>query len=82
MTRVSEVMASARVIRVFLSVFLPILPWFFSYLGLSIILFSGTHLANQNYQVCVRQRIDACRICWAPIGVPGTDAIAGSFGVR
>jgi len=42
---------------------------------------ASTHLANQNYQVCVRQRIDACRICWAPIGVPGTDAIAGSFGV-
>jgi len=42
---------------------------------------ASTHLANQNYQVCVRQRIDACRICWAPVGVPGTDAIAGSFGI-
>merc|ERR1711988_2032201 len=42
---------------------------------------ASTHLANQNYQVCVRQRIDACRICWAPVGVPGTIAIAGSFGV-
>jgi len=42
---------------------------------------ASTHLANQNYQVCVRQRIDACRICWAPVGVPGTIAIAGSFGI-
>lgn len=26
---------------------------------------TGTHLANQNYDVCVRQGIDKCSICWA-----------------
>merc|ERR1712223_965298 len=44
----------------------------------------GVHLANQDYDVCIRQRADACRICWAPI-TTGNVAIAasarGSFGV-
>jgi len=45
---------------------------------------ASTHLANQNYQVCIRQRIDACRICWAPVnavGMEGTIAVKGAFGV-
>jgi len=45
---------------------------------------ASTHLANQNYQVCIRQRIDACRICWSPVnavGMEGTIAIAGAFGI-
>jgi len=45
---------------------------------------AGVHLANQDYDVCIRQRADACRICWAPI-TTGNIAIAGSkrgsFGV-
>merc|ERR1711992_214939 len=43
----------------------------------------GVHLANQDYNVCIRQRADACRICWAPITTGTlTGAVArGSFGV-
>merc|ERR1712227_779553 len=44
---------------------------------------AGVHLANQDYDVCIRQRADACRICWAPI-TTGTFQGAtprGSFGV-
>ena len=48
-------------------------------------------MANQDYDVCIRQRADACRICWAPIttgrfaavvGPPAFPAAQGSFGVR
>jgi len=28
---------------------------------------TSTHLANQNYDVCVRKQIDRCVICWSPI---------------
>merc|ERR1712079_979160 len=44
---------------------------------------AGVHLANQDYDVCVRQRADACRICWAPIttGTFGGAIAQGSFGV-
>jgi len=55
---------------------------------------TSTHLANQNYDVCVRKSIDRCIICWSPItsgdsglsAVPPaaaetTIAIVGSFGV-
>jgi len=48
---------------------------------------TSTHLANQNYDVCIRQRADACQICWAPIttgrfAAAGALAAAqGSFGV-
>merc|ERR1719367_1546596 len=45
---------------------------------------AGVHLANQDYDVCIRQRADACRICWAPIttGTFGNAATPrGSFGV-
>merc|ERR1719333_1983648 len=41
---------------------------------------TSTHLANQNYDVCVRALIDKCSICWTPTTV-GTTAIRGSFGV-
>merc|ERR1712241_1514084 len=43
----------------------------------------GVHLANQDYDVCIRQRADACRICWAPIttGTFGQAIAQGSFGV-
>merc|ERR1711997_1028915 len=40
------------------------------------------HLANQNYDVCVRKQIDRCVICWSPIttgNIAGPDV--GSFGV-
>jgi len=39
---------------------------------------TSVHLANQNYDVCVRERADACRICWAPIA-PAIAGSAGSF---
>jgi len=51
---------------------------------------TSTHLANQNYDVCIRQRADACQICWAPIttgrfaavvGPPALPVAQGSFGV-
>jgi len=55
---------------------------------------TSTHLANQNYDVCVRKQIDRCVICWSPItsGDSGLSAvppaametaiaIVGSFGV-
>jgi len=42
---------------------------------------TSTHLANQNYDVCVRAAIDRCVICWAPIGALGTNAIRGNFGI-
>merc|ERR1711979_23265 len=28
---------------------------------------TSTHLANQNYDVCVRKLIDRCAICWSPV---------------
>merc|ERR1712079_210748 len=39
----------------------------------------STHLANQNYDVCVRQGIDKCAICWSPATTGG--AARGSFGL-
>jgi len=48
---------------------------------------AGVHLANQNYNVCIRQRADACRICWSPITTGrfaangALPAAQGSFGV-
>jgi len=44
---------------------------------------ASVHLANQDYDVCIRQRADACRICWAPIttGTFGGAIAQGSFGV-
>lgn len=55
---------------------------------------TSTHLANQNYDVCVRKQIDRCVICWQPstLGDAGTVAVppaaaptgamvVGSFGI-
>jgi len=48
---------------------------------------AGVHLANQDYDVCIRQRADACRICWASIttgrfaAAGALPAAQGSFGV-
>merc|ERR1712150_359068 len=33
---------------------------------------NSVHLANHDYDVCIRKRIDACRICWSPVApMPG-----------
>merc|ERR1712156_650692 len=45
---------------------------------------ASTHLANQNYDVCIRQRADRCRICWSTVGMVHGDSAAmtvGTFGV-
>jgi len=43
---------------------------------------TSTHLANQNYDVCVRKMIGMCVICWAPETTGSTaDTTTGSFGV-
>jgi len=47
---------------------------------------TSVHLANQNYNVCVRRRVDACRICWSPIQTPTTigsfaNTVRGTFGI-
>jgi hypothetical protein len=55
---------------------------------------TSTHLANQNYDVCVRKLIDRCAICWAPVttgngpagalagaGAPAQNTV-GSFGIN
>jgi len=42
---------------------------------------TSTHLANQNYDVCVRKMIDRCVICWSP-EVTGDDNTMGTFGVN
>merc|ERR1719418_409745 len=49
---------------------------------------TSTHLANQDYDVCVRRLADRCSICWSPI-TTGTNAgaaagnlpVRGSFGL-
>merc|ERR1712203_1277576 len=44
----------------------------------------GTHLANQDYDVCVRRLTDRCSICWSPITTGQTAATTarGSFGLN
>lgn len=51
---------------------------------------TSTHLANQDYDVCIRRLADRCNICWSPItsgvtiakGAPAAAAtIRGSFGL-
>merc|ERR1719277_1709144 len=44
---------------------------------------TSTHLANQNYDVCVRKMIDRCVICWSPevTGGLGNNEM-GTFGVN
>jgi len=43
---------------------------------------TSTHLANQDYDVCVRRLTDRCSICWSPI-ITGTAATPtqGTFGL-
>jgi len=41
---------------------------------------TSTHLANQNYDVCVRKMIGMCVICWSP-ETTGAGTDTGSFGV-
>jgi len=49
---------------------------------------ASTHLANQNYDVCVRPLIDRCVICWSPTTTGVIDAaiaannMLGSFGLN
>jgi len=44
---------------------------------------TSTHLANQDYDVCVRRMADRCNICWSPIttGQNAATATQGSFGL-
>jgi len=45
---------------------------------------TSTHLANQDYDVCVRKQIDRCVICWSPITTGNfalVPPVVGSFGV-
>jgi len=44
---------------------------------------TSTHLANQDYDVCVRRLTDRCSICWSPITTGSTAATTrGSFGLN
>jgi len=46
---------------------------------------TSTHLANQNYDVCVRKMIDRCVICWSPEvtgGLAAPNNQMGTFGVN
>jgi len=40
--------------------------------------FTSVHLANQDYNVCVRNNVGSCRICWAETSAASA-GIAGSF---
>jgi len=43
---------------------------------------NSVHLANHDYDVCIRKRIDACRICWSPVApMPGAAGRRGAFGI-
>jgi len=43
---------------------------------------ASTHLANQDYTVCVRQAAGYCYICWTPTGISAAAGnILGTFGV-
>merc|ERR1719418_53134 len=44
---------------------------------------TGTHLANQDYDVCVRRLADRCSICWSPIisGQNAATTARGTFGL-
>jgi len=46
---------------------------------------TSTHLANQDYDVCVRRMQDRCTICWSPIiagnSLAAPDTIRGTFGL-
>merc|ERR1719384_1692842 len=43
-------------------------------------LITSVHLANQDYNVCVRNNVGSCRICWAETNAAAAGA-AGSFGI-
>ena len=49
-----------------------------------LISFTGTHLANQDYDVCIRRLADRCTICWSPIimGQTAATTARGTFGLR
>lgn len=40
---------------------------------------TSVHLANQDYNVCVRNNVGSCRICWAETSTGGPAGTAGSF---
>jgi len=47
---------------------------------------TSVHLANQHYNVCIRRRVAACRICWSPIQTAATmgnqaTPARGAFGI-
>jgi len=42
---------------------------------------TSTHLANQDYDVCIRRMKDLCTICWSPITVGANTPVRGSFGL-
>jgi hypothetical protein len=43
-------------------------------------LITSVHLANQDYNVCVRNNVGSCRICWAETSAAAA-GIAGSFAI-
>jgi len=44
---------------------------------------TSTHLASQDYDVCVRRLADRCSICWSPITTGATATpVRGSFGLN
>ena len=44
--------------------------------------FIGTHLSNQNYDVCIRRGLDRCVICYSAEISLEAGIAAGSFGLR
>merc|ERR1739838_454794 len=44
---------------------------------------TSTHLANQDYDICVRRLADRCSICWSPIisGQNAATTARGTFGL-
>lgn len=42
---------------------------------------TSTHLANQDYDVCIRRLADRCSICWSPTGIAGAAILRGAFGL-
>merc|ERR1712037_913798 len=42
---------------------------------------TSTHLANQDYDVCVRRLADRCSICWSPIITGDQTPTQGTFGL-
>merc|ERR1712038_619761 len=42
---------------------------------------TSVHLANQNYNACVRQELGSCVICWSPATTGNRAITTGSFGL-